>query len=102
METTLSLIEKERKLAFSEAKARHDESILQLKRRINKLMSKLDETEHVLAGIEAEGVPEEGIPSIYKSVQGLKTGASFQDEKKVALSKMFELNLELKKLIDDT
>jgi hypothetical protein len=98
---TVGLIEEERRRAVAEARAAHEENVTQLKRRISKLVAKLDETENMLSSMEIGEVDEDGIPSIFKSVQGLKKETDFFEEKKVALEKIFNLNLELKKLIEE-
>ena len=98
----LELIEAERQKAFEEAKADQDSRIRHLKRRISKLVAKLDETEQMLARIELAGPMDDGIASIYDTVQGLKDGVNYYEEKKEALKKIFNLNLELKKLISDS
>ncbi len=99
---TLELIGEERQKAYDEAVVSQSERVTQLKRRVNKLVSKLDETEAILAAVEAGEDIDLGVASIYKSVQGLKGGVNFYDEKQDALKKIFDLNVELKKLMEDT
>lgn len=99
---TLELIGEERQKAYDEAVISQSDRVTQLKRRINKLVSKLDETEAILAAVESGQDIDLGVASIYKSVQGLKGGANFFEEKQEALKKIFDLNVELKKLMGDT
>jgi len=104
IETTGALIEEERRQAVAEAEAEQESKILVLKRRIAKLLVKLEETEDVLASMaDAETDAEQkGVPSLYKRVQGLQKDEKYREEKKEALSKIFSLNLELKKLLGDS
>jgi len=99
---TLELIGEERQKAYDEALVAQADRVTQLKRRISKLVSKLDETEAILASVEAGEDIDLGVASIYKSVQGLKKGVNFFDEKQEALKQIFDLNVELKKLMGDT
>lgn len=101
--TALDLFEAERSAAFQEARSEQEQRVLLLKRRLAKLNAKLEETEDVLASIEAARESGDEIPATFRDMTDLlKSNEKYAEERREALKKMFELNLELKKLFDET
>ena len=68
-----------------------------LQRRIEKLTSSLDQTEHRLRQVAAMKDIDDGISSIYREVQGLKTEDNAFGKKKELMSAIFEANMRLQK-----
>ena len=68
----------------------------QLERRIGKLMRSLEETETVLARVAGMKDLEQGIESIYRTVQGLSPADADQERKLDMMRTIFEANLELR------
>jgi hypothetical protein len=68
----------------------------QLERRIGKLMRSLEETESVLARVAGMKNLEQGIESIYRTVQGLSPADADQERKLDMMRTIFEANLELR------
>ena len=99
----LDLFERERQAAFQEASTEQEQRVLLLKRRLAKLSAKLEETEKVLLQVEEARESGEPLPAHFQDVQELlKTDEKYVEERREALQKMFELNMELKKLFDET
>ena len=67
-----------------------------LKRRIFKLMASLERTEEEIARMERLGEVDEGVASIYRTVQGLGPGSSAADQKRAMLAGIFQANCELR------
>jgi hypothetical protein len=67
----------------------------QLERRIAKLMKTLAETEEVLARVAKMKDLEDGIESVYRTVQGLAPSESQRERKLAMMRSIFEANLEM-------
>lgn len=75
----------------------HREEIDRLERRIGKLSHLLGQTEEELARLmEGGGLVEDGVASIYRSVQGLSSGEAAYEKKKALMREIFEANLEFR------
>jgi len=70
-----------------------------LERRIAKLRDALGRAENALSRLEEEGVPEEGVASIYRTVQGLSSAERNFDQKKKMLEEIFQLNVKIREQI---
>jgi vacuolar-type H+-ATPase subunit I/STV1 len=92
------MLEDERAKILEEVKSAKDERIHLLQRRITKLSAKLREMEEVLARAGSADEPDSGIASEYRGVQGLGAGSAHYEDKKNALEKLFECNLNLRKM----
>lgn len=73
------------------------ERVLQLERRVAKLVKSLADTELVLQRVAAMKELDVGLESIYRNVQGLSTGDSFVEAKRQLMQQIFEKNLELRR-----
>ena len=80
-------------------KAAHDQRdrIDQLERRLSKLNEQLERTEADLVEAVENSQREEGVASIYKTVQGLRATVKDFERKKAMLSDIFNKNLVLQK-----
>lgn len=99
LQITLDLIAEERDKALSQAKVEHEERIEKLRRRINKLNAKLVETEELLKRAHDENVQEEGVASEFRTVQGIAMEEEYREEKQALLREIFQLNMDLKRMI---
>jgi hypothetical protein len=70
-----------------------------LERRIEKLRDSLRRAEDALVRLDEEGVPDDGIASIYKTVQGLSPAEQNYDQKKKMLEEIFQLNVKIREEI---
>jgi len=68
-----------------------------LERRIEKLRNQLLATEAALERALTQKIPEDGLSSIYREVQGLKLADDHYEKKKGILKTIFEDNYELQK-----
>jgi len=103
LKITMDLISEERAKAVSDARAAQESRIENLKRRINKLNAKLGQTEELLRRAREERVVnDDGVPSEFKSAQGLSEDETYHEEKSVLLKEIFSLNMDLKKLMAET
>ncbi len=66
-----------------------------LQRRIRKLSSSLQETEHRLTEVTAIQNIDEGISSVYKTAQGLSTAETDYGHKKELMADIFRANMAL-------
>ena len=98
---TMNVLAEEREQALERARADHETRIDQLKRRINKLNAKLNETETLLSRVRAESTMDPGVASEFRDVQGISDQAVFKEEKKALLQEIFTLNKELKQMIKE-
>ena len=89
-------------LLSATAKVEHQDRVDKLKRRIQKLNTKLEETEDLLERVKAGGQVDVGIASEFRTAQGLKSEAAYFEEKKMLLKEIFSLNMDLKKLMAET
>ena len=96
------LIRQERDKAVEQARVSQEDRIAQLKRRIQKLDTKLRETEDLLHRVRAEARAEQGVPSEFRGVQGLSEHAAYYEEKEALLREIFTLNMDLKRLMAET
>jgi predicted nuclease with TOPRIM domain len=97
----LSILGEERDKAAMDAENRQQERVDKLKRRITKLKTKLEETEHFLEKVKAQNTTDQGIASEFEGPQGLKDDAAFKEEKTELLKEIFHLNMDLKKLMTE-
>jgi len=65
-------------------------------RRVAKLVESLERTEKVLARVAASKDLEQGIESIYRTVQGLSLDENGAEQKKALLVRIFEANVALR------
>ncbi len=93
------LLEEQRSSALEHARREHQSKIEQLERRIEKLKSKLDDTEDVVSRLRAAKDVDPGVESVFKTVQGLDGKDSRAAEKKALLEEIFQLNVELREVI---
>ena len=104
--TAIELIDRERELAYRGARAEQEERVDQLRRRLNKLKSKLAETERILTRVQEAA--ESGEPAFLAGTApemgepGLDEADRLFREKQEALRQIFEINVELKKLFEET
>jgi hypothetical protein len=87
----------ERAQAVEAAASATRERVSLLERRISKLNESLERTERELAGALESHAAEEGVSSIYRTVQGLRASARSFEKKKTMLNEIFAKNLELQK-----
>lgn len=95
-----SLIDAERKRALDAAENEQKQKVENLERRLAKLQRTLTETEGVVERLKAAKEGDPGIESIYKSVQGLDPKDQRANQKRGLLDQVFQLNLELRDVID--
>lgn len=83
-------------LPSSRQLADREQEIDTLERRIRKLTDRLDKTEAELQRVAAMKVVDDGIASIYRSVQGLSDDAEGAEQKKAMLDNIFVANMALR------
>jgi len=71
-----------------------------LERRVAKLGDMLERTESQLRGVLAGG-GEEGVPSVYREVQGLAGDEAGVEQKRDLLTAIFDANLRMQRMTDD-
>lgn len=98
IEAYQEMLKEERAKIVEEVRSAKDQRIHLLQRRISKLSAKLSELEEVLARTGSEEVSVTGIASEFRGVQGIGAGSAHYDEKKSALEKLFECNMNLRKM----
>lgn len=86
-----------RQVALAGALARERERIDVLERRIAKLRAAQREMEHALAELARRAELDGGLPSIYRSVQGLALDEPARQAKAEMLREVFEQNLRLQR-----
>jgi hypothetical protein len=87
---------------FAESsRKQHEERVALLEARVRKLQGSLSETEAMLARVSLASQEEPGIASKYKAVQGLSTNDNRFEQKKHLLRQVFDLNVELRRLMAD-
>jgi diguanylate cyclase (GGDEF)-like protein len=89
----------ERDAALAAQEREHRQEVENLERRISKLTAMLEKTESDLVRMAQLKAGDEGVASIYKSVQGLSQEESALELKKDLMQKIFEANMELKQAI---
>jgi hypothetical protein len=77
----------------------HKQEVENLERRISKLTAMLEKTEGDLRLMASVKAGDEGVASIYKTVQGLSEEETALELKKDLMQKIFEANMELKQAI---
>ncbi len=80
----------------SEYAAEGEKRIETLERRVQKMRESLDRAEDALMRAQAAGPTEDGIASIYKTVQGLTPDDEAFSQKKGMLEEIFQLNKNIK------
>ena len=93
----LALFVQERDAALARQREELGGSVVQLERRIAKLMHSLEVTEQVLNRVSAAKDLELGIESIYRSVQGLNPAEAQNERKLEMMRNIFEANLSLQR-----
>jgi chaperonin cofactor prefoldin len=83
------------------ARRRHDERVELLERRVRKLQSSLAETESMLKRLQEAKAVDPGLPSVYRSAQGISPSDDRFEQKRVLLAEIFKLNVELRRLIKE-
>lgn len=74
----------------------HAVQVEKLERRLSKMSGSLEATEGALRRSLVDGVPDSGIASIYRTVQGLTDVENDAELRKEMMSKIFEANIELR------
>ena len=93
----LTATERDKLLADMEKEHRHE--VDNLERRIAKLTAMLEKTEQDLARLAQMNAADEGLASIYKTVQGISPEEKALALKRDLMQKIFDANLELKEAI---
>tara|TARA_R110002126_G_scaffold41590_5_gene120819 strand:+ start:835 stop:1842 length:1008 start_codon:yes stop_codon:yes gene_type:complete len=73
----------------------YEREIDQLRRRVAKLTSSLGVTERELSRLREEGYSEDGVASLYRTVQGLDSQADHGELRKDLMKSIFQANLDL-------
>lgn len=92
----VALVEARVARALAEQRGEFELELARQERRVSKLVESLERTEKVLARVAASKDLEEGIESLYRTVQGLDGGDASSQQKRELLSKIFEANLALR------
>jgi hypothetical protein len=80
-----------------ELRREHDGELVQLERRLEKLVASLEGAELALERAASARAADLGIESIYKSVQGLPAAERARELKSALMASIFEANLELRR-----
>ena len=67
-----------------------------LERRVQKMRESLDSAEEALERAQSQAVADDGVASIYRNVQGLRTDDEAYGQKKNMLEEIFQLNKNIK------
>ena len=102
LDLVFQTVDKERRSAEHARSALRDREVDNLQRRIEKLTSSLETTEHRLRQVAAMKNIDDGISSIYREVQGLIDGSEQFGKKKDLMSAIFAANLRLQKKTGST
>ncbi len=94
-ELTLSAARSERERLLEALSADHDHQVDLLERRVRKLSKSLEQSEAMLRHLESLQDVDEGVASIYRTVQGLSRDEPDAARKRVLLEEIFQANLEL-------
>lgn len=97
LELVMTLVEDERKSSEAARQALRDREVENMQRRLKKLTESLEQTEHRLREVAALKNIDQGISSIYRTVQGLQESEAQFGKKKDLMSAIFEANLRLQK-----
>lgn len=96
------IVDAERDHALEDARLEQRQRIELLERRIAKLQRTLTDTEQVVEHLKQAKSVDTGVESIYRTVQGLDSADAKAGEKRGLLEQVFQLNLELRGVIDDS
>jgi len=97
MELLFDAVGTERKAADAMRRELEDREVELLQRRIRKLTETLEQTETRLKEVSSLKTIEQGISSVYREVQGLKTSEPEFEARKGLMSAIFDSNLRLQK-----
>jgi predicted nucleic acid-binding Zn-ribbon protein len=102
-EAMLALLAKALRRSRPEATSESQLQLELLERRVQKLTVQLEETQELLARVRNEkAAVEEGVPSIHKTVQGLKGGERGVEQRRALMREIFRHNLELRNPLQDS
>jgi len=90
-------VQEEKKRAMALDQNAQVRKINNLEKRIEKLTNSLDLSEQMLLDVKAGKSVDEGLASIYRTVQGLENEDESYEKKQALLKGIFEYNLELQK-----
>ena len=93
----MDIVSGERRESIRAREQVRDREVDNLQRRIRKLTSSLEETEHRLSEVTAIRNLDEGISSVYREVQGLNRSDRAYGHKKELMADIFRANLALQK-----
>ncbi|MCA8956428.1 MAG: hypothetical protein KDC87_10165 [Planctomycetes bacterium] len=97
LELVMDIVSGERRESIRAREQVRDREVDNLQRRIRKLTSSLEETEHRLSEVTAIRNLDEGISSVYREVQGLNRSDRAYGHKKELMADIFRANLALQK-----
>ncbi len=99
----LSLVREANQRVLEDARRQQEEKMAVLEQRVRKLQSSLEHTEALLARVRTTATPQEetGVESKFKAVQGLDPSDQRFQQKKMLLKQIFDLNIELRRLMAD-
>lgn len=83
--------------AVEDLRREHDAELVQIERRLEKLVASLEGAELALERAASTRAADLGIESIYKSVQGLPASDRARELKSALMASIFEANLELRR-----
>jgi len=89
-------LDQEMNRSLAAAREERDEEVQLLQRRVGKLAENLERAEESLATLSPQGEVDQGISSIYKSVQGLDGKDPSYRRKSAVLKDIFQANLALR------
>jgi hypothetical protein len=95
LELVMDVIAQDRQAADLARRALRDREVENLQRRIEKLNQSLEQTEHRLRQVAAMKDIDDGISSVYREVQGLRSGESAFGRKRELMAAIFQANLRL-------
>ncbi len=93
----MDIVRNQRRSTLEAQQAVSDKEVDLLRRRIEKLSSNLQETEHRLQSVAALKHLDQGISSVYRDVQGLNPEDMAYQRKKELMTDLFKANLALQK-----
>jgi hypothetical protein len=95
LELVMSIVHDERRVTQEAREAVRDNEVVNLQRRIEKLNSSLERTEHRLSEVTAIKHVDQGISSVFREVQGLDQQDRAFEAKSALMESIFEANLRL-------
>ncbi len=90
-----------RRHALSQARSAQKKRIENLERRLDKLKGNLVTAEGLLEAAQSQPLDDSGVPSMYRSAQGLKGDEQGYESKKKLLEEVFNQNVLLRGLIQE-